>query len=546
MSRIVFVLALVGLFFSGGISAKEKTHKKKNQSSIYTGSLRYKKAGTFRERLARKINDIERVDHICKEYKIFQKTSGITPKELAQFEEWCMKKAYYIGSKHYNHKLIFESLPKLAQNSKFKKAFWNFIIAIRPEELLSNELSRPCKRVTILYTGSFGGGHSSPAKAIGAFLEEKGIHVQLIDIDDLENLYSPQVEGFKKGDVYGEIFQKRGDTKKAAELWRKLDKAQTPEMRKYLGDLKKYISDFHADHIFAVAHQKPSLAYVSYQLGIPLTYVHTDHVFHRNLVPIIKEQALLKHSLIHFTALSSSRSFVKGLYKQLKVPLQKPPKKIEQQLLRMDFPVRESFKPVTKKKMDALREKLGVPSRAIMCKLAMGQNATTEQMNRILKQLMKEEENLKRAIYFFVICGKNTSLQQKLTKFVHTNIKTHSNVHFKICGFMEEKEMAEIDCAADIWITKPGGSTCAELLQTQKQMLYVISKSHSWEVTNAEYLKKHRLAEKLDCKKPIIKQILRRYKFEKKLNYKTLKKPDWKGQLTKIIAGTAKPSRFHS
>src|SRR5262249_23178874 len=143
---------------------------------------------------------------------------------------------------------------------------------------------------------------------------------------------------------------------------------------------------------------------------------------------------------------------------------------------------------------------------AIVCKLAMGANGLAIDIKKILKRIVREEKRLKRPLNVFVICGKNEDLKEQLKHYSRAKGK----ITISIMGFLEEKQMADIDRVSDVWITKPGGSTSAELVQTQKQMLYEINPAHPWERCNAHYLESLHLAKKLTPNRSIIDQIKNR------------------------------------
>ncbi len=475
------------------------------------------KSASFREQLAHKLPDIERVDQIVREYNQLSKKVRLKNKTAKVFKKWLCEKSVFIGSNYYNHNLLFKRIKKLKKNRKFTTAYQEFITNLRKNARgwSSNRHSQH-KRISILFTGAYGGGHRAPTMAIRNYLESKGHKVQLIDVDEVENRYSPTINGYTKADIYAEIYQKQNDPEKARKLTRQINAAQKIEDKKYLADIRHDILSFEPDHIIAVAHHKPKLAYISYMLGIPMTYVHTDHGFNKILMPLLKEQKRLKTPLVHFAMLDKDPMFKK--------------KPLKKQLERLDFPVRKSFAPATKNEKNAIRDKLQVPHNAHVVKLAMGQNGLSDDIKSILNRIQREEKKLKKELHVFVVCGKNAQLKADLDAF-----PAKGKVHVHTLGFLEEKEMAEIDKASDVWITKPGGSTSAELVQTQKQMLFEINEAHPWEQKNAKFLQKLGLAKKLAKKGSIVTQIQKSIQRHKKLNLQKLPLSLWQLQLDEII-----------
>ena len=104
-----------------------------------------------------------------------------------------------------------------------------------------------------------------------------------------------------------------------------------------------------------------------------------------------------------------------------------------------------------------------------------------------------------------------------------------------VLGFLDAAEMAKVAKISDVWITKPGGSTTAELIQTQKQMLYIASPEHPWELANADYLEKLQLAGHFDDRSSVVGQIKRRLQIHQDLNLASLPKSDWEAQVEAIL-----------
>lgn len=491
----------------------------------------------LREVLAKRLNDIERAEEIDKNYKKLTEKADISQKVRGLFKQWIVEKSYFLGSKYYDHDLVYRRLPWLKKNKKFQESFKRFVHRISSSYTLNSRevSSKHKKRVTIVYNGSAGGGHKSPATALAHFLQKRGHAVQFIDADVLIDHYSPTVKGYTRTEIYSEIFQKEGNPKKASALRKIIDKRHKPENRKYMRDLKRKVRKFKPDHIFAVAHHRPEFSYISYQLGVPMTYVHTDHVFNKNLFGLLAEQVHLKKKLITFSALSSERAFVENVFDKFKLKGKELPFSIRKQLVRLDFPVRESFHPVTKKQIEHIRNELHIPQFAIVCKLAMGQTGFENEIKDILKRLIDEEKKVHRPIYVFVVCGTNEHLKKDIEKFAKKHLSKHSHVHIIPRGYMNEQEMAQVDQISTVWMTKPGGSTCAELVETQKQMLYVFAPHHVWEKTNAKYLRGLNLAAPLSTKKSLVHQIKRRVVIHNRMNLKKLPRTEWQQQAIRIL-----------
>jgi UDP-N-acetylglucosamine:LPS N-acetylglucosamine transferase len=492
---------------------------------------------SLRRDMANALPDIERVDEILAQYDKLKEQKKFSKKSARAFEQWLCTKSIFLGSAFYDHNLVYKKFTHLSKDKKFKKAYDAFVKGIAsPHKPAVKPHLKQHKKITVLYTGSYGGGHKIPATALTTHLEKHGHTVQLIDVDAISDRYSPVIEGFTRGQIYQEVFQKQGNAKRAHTLGKMIDAAQRTSQKRYLTDLRKMIADFGSDHIFAAAHHRPKLSYLSFYLGIPMTYLHTDFVFHRQLVPILTEQMKLKRKPVSFVSLSKEDSFLKNIYEGLKIKKKgKLPAAARKQIVPVGFPVRPSFVPVTKEQVNNIRDKLKIPHEAIVCKLAMGQNGLAREIRDILTRLFKEEKKLSEPFHLFVICGKNDLLREDIQKLVKESLGKNSLITVHLMGFLDEQEMAQIDKASDVWITKPGGSTCAELIKTQKQMLYVLNKHHSWELVNANYLKKLKLGGIFSTKKSIVSQVKERIREGNKVDHSKLPKNNWEQKAIDVL-----------
>ena len=103
-------------------------------------------------------------------------------------------------------------------------------------------------------------------------------------------------------------------------------------------------------------------------------------------------------------------------------------------------------------------------------------------------------------------------------------------------GFLEEKQMSDVAKAADIWITKPGGSTTSEAHYMEKPVLFVLSESHKWEEKNGRLLKRVGLGKKFEPQLPIISQINDLIEHRKGSEQIQLKAYDWKNKVNSILS----------
>lgn len=500
-----------------------------------------------RKELAKRLNDINRVDKIVYDYATQVQNKIPDPKNRELFEQWMIGISYFLGSPYYNHDLFFRHQsqnPFFSNNLEFKIAFDDFVNSIQKHSTpLHNTLktAKKIKNIAILYPGTGGGGHKAPAMAMAKALEQKGHRVKLLDIDEFEKPYDPKIGGLTRGEIFSKIYQQEGNVAKAYQMWTEGDKKQPIESRRFMKDLSDAIRDFDTDHMFVVAHHQPEHTSIAYQLGIPATYVHTDNEFHANLQDINLNQQELKKPLVSFTALSDQSDFYHNLLtREGKKHYNELPQKVKKQMVRMNFPVRQSFQPVTKKEKMAIRRTLGIDENATVVKLAMGANGIPKDIKDIMERIKKEEQEAKKPIHVLVVCGANKALKDELDQMVKQGFNKGA-VKFQILGFLNEHEMSQYDKSSDVWITKPGGSTSAEAHKMRKQMLYVPNHHHLWELTNAQMLEKENLAKELNNGQSLMKQIDERARIGDKVEYLRDKQADWTKQLAKIVDNAASP-----
>ncbi|MBA2367655.1 MAG: hypothetical protein H0V82_01355 [Candidatus Protochlamydia sp.] len=496
--------------------------------------------------LAKKLNDIERVDKIIYDYAVL-KDKIPEPENQKLFEKWMGGIAYFLGSPYYDHQLFFRHQDQnsyFSHDPEFKAAYNTFVNSIQQHSTPLHKTfntAEKVKNIAIMYPGTGGGGHKAPATAMAKSLEKQGYKVKLLDSDEFERPYDPKIGGLCRGEIFSKIYQQAGDMEKACQMWEEGNCEQKIEDRRYMKDLTEALKEFDADHLFVVAHHQPEHTSLAYQLGLPTTYVHTDNEFHNNLQEVSLNQQELARPLVSFTSLSDNSEFYhyllnhegKGHYNEL-------PPEVKKQMVRLNFPVRESFQPVTKAEKGEIRQKLGIAEDATVVKIAMGANGIPKDIKEMIGRLKNEEHTVHKPLHVLIACGANESLKKEL-EYLNAQTVPPSPVSFQILGFLDEKEMAEFDKASDVWVTKPGGSTSAEAKQMRKQVLYVPNHHHLWELTNARALEKDNLAEELKAEESMISQINRRAEIGEHVEYLASQNEPWAGQLASIVHQTALP-----
>ena len=479
--------------------------------------------------LAKKLTDIDRAKAIVQAYKIHLKPKLSLPSRI-RCEKLLLDYAYCLGSKAFNHELISD---KLNLNEQGKTAFISFVAAIRYVERAAQTqaTATKVKKFVVLYPGFAGGGHKAPAEAIASQLRSLGHEVKLIDTDQLAKNFQPEMCGLKLGQLFSEITLKEGNGFKGGFMQELTRRGNPVEAERKMDPVREELEGFSPDHIFTVAHHMPQYSYLAYRLNTPMTYVHTDYEFCRELEKVVKTQVGSEKPLVRYSrpeTMSKEGFFEKRLSCYFSPYT---PKQLDKQSVLLEIPVRPSFKSVPNKKQRRIKNALGVPSSAQLCKLAMGKNGNAKDIIEILSHIYKEKDQIKKRLHVIVVCGTNKELVGQLNNYLKKhNFGPMCKVEIK--GLLEEKEMAELDQAANVWIVKSGGSTISEAAEMHKQILYV--PKYRWEEKNGRVNEEMGLAARYDNKKSILAQILTRTLCAR--SQPNFVRPDWKMQLQKIIA----------
>ncbi len=502
----------------------------------------------LRNNLAKALNDYHRANSLVLAFS--NHIQKVLPQEYCDlFIRWMSQNAYYLGSRSFDHSLVFKDCPDLhwyfSQNKSFAVRYLQFVLEIVNLIPLNQSLSNQISKVAILYPGQSGGGHRAPAMALKEYLQECNLQVLCIDISEVQDKYSPIVQGYKRSQIYPEIIQKQGDSKKAKELRKLLSEKFYPGMRNAFCEVRKDLEDFGAQYIFSIAHHKPKLATLAYQLNIPMTIVHTDHVFQPKLVKIAKRQLNLKKPLISFTKTSNERLFFANLEKIGEVAIKviqglngkkryvlTP--KMKSMVAPMGIPIRKSFFGVSPEQVRSIREKLGISSDATCAMLTMGQNGVQKEVLSIVQKCIEEKDLLSKPLCVVIVCGKNEELKNAVDELIES-VPKEGFLSFLSMGFLDENDMADIAKASDVWVTKPGGSTTSEAHFMEKPVLYVLLDSHKWEEKDAQLLKRVGLGRAYNSKSSIAEQITSLVEHREQSGPIAIKAFNWKENVNAIL-----------
>jgi UDP-N-acetylglucosamine:LPS N-acetylglucosamine transferase len=499
----------------------------------------------FEKELAEKLMDTNMANHISS-----QLHQHIAPKALGLYKgdlvlhEWREALKYYaplLGAdpdymlatfKEHAHEDVKQFINNHPEEAK------QFFQGIAQSEQSQNKgLTNKSKKIVILDSSS-GGGHIATAEAVKKMMEARGFKAQIINQDELRKERDPLIVGGVKykgqamsmAEVYNRVFQQDNDSNAAHQLWSLGNEIRKFEPNREAQSLVETIRKINPAMIFSVATHHPEHASLSNRTGIPLKYVHTDFDFNNALVSMADK---VDKKLINFWVNADDTEILQG--KKIgnwEVPLAHLKDRGVIQVC--GYPLRPSFvRETDPKKLAAIKNQKNIPSDHRVALLAMGRQGIRDHIVKYMRLLQDPNQQMDKPLHLVVVCGKNADLKKELEDYVKGLLphEKNPNVHFKIEGFVEEKDMADYFKVADALISKPGGATAAEAAAMGVPLLSC--EPHPWEYPNQEYLKRHGLAEKLesdDTFRSQLQDLMQRK--EEGISYQPL---DWKKQFATLI-----------
>lgn len=299
------------------------------------------------------------------------------------------------------------------------------------------------KKKILILSASTGGGHNRAARAIEEELSKLDIDCEIIDSLKFVSKMVDKVisTGYEKSALYtpkayGQMY-KISDT----DIVRKgMDKNL---ILKYMTSrLEKLLKEKRPDGVIGT-HPFPVMALSKLkeknEMHIPLYSVITDYTIHSAHVAkevdgyIVGDEYV--KSLLEYNNVSTDKIYTYG------IPIEK----------RFLDPV-DSL---------AFKNDLGLNDKFTV--LLMGGSFGAGNITDVLKDLISIKEN----IQIIIVCGRNTSLLLKVTKFIKThNIKEKEII---VMGFTEK--MNALMSISDCIITKPGGLTTTECILKEVPMI---------------------------------------------------------------------------
>lgn len=353
------------------------------------------------------------------------------------------------------------------------KTFSVYIIYFSIFYLLS--FSAEAKKILILYST---GGHSTAAKAISQMIRSDDPTAEIISYD------------FKlQGTKFGYAFYDHGYDLLSRHaswinsfgmnlLWIKGELIDASNNSNFLiptENLKNYIKSISPDIIinthFISAAILAELRKQGEFLDIPIAWTHLDHVdnnYYRSLGHQLDMTFLPTDKM--------AQNWEKVIDKS--------------KLAASGIPILPSMiQPVNKNLRHSILEKIGFdPENKTI--LLLGGSMGALSFQKIIENIMRKSFSGK-LLQVIAVCGRNEILRSQLeswaSKFPDTALKLYTT------GFIPLDETRNLQTAADIIISKPGGLTSFELLSSQTPVIFTESIG-SQETRNANFMKSENAA----------------------------------------------------
>ncbi len=474
-------------------------------------------SNSLESKLAKKLDDIDRARLLISFYAKITKTLSTEDQHL--FQNWLVKYCLFLSNAASKETRLLEELNSEAfQVAGFKEQILEFLKGL--DEPLP--LQEGAKRVAILYTGSGGGGHKAPAMAMREKLILEGYTVETIDIDEVEKKFEPTIFGRGYEDIWTEFYQQRNLPTLARWMWELHHLLYRSEWRKTNQVVRNKLKAFNPSLIFSVADHKPQLASLAYILNRKMIIVHTDNKFSSKLTEIARIQTIFKNTFVQFTkpTIEVSANYKKNLPDIAGV---------KEQIIDLQIPVRQGFKPITLSQQNEIKKELGLNAEVKVCLIMMGNNGIDTEIRSILSKIYEERLEMNERLHLIFVCGRNQALADELSSFKKFEA---SNISMEVHGFLDGPQMVKVAQAADVWITKMGGSTSSEALAARKQTLAVSIPSHPWEDKNALLTQKYNLSTPFNKNQKVLPQI----KTACQRPRPTCDIPDWEKQFMEILS----------
>lgn len=497
------------------------------------------------------------------------------PKVLVlKLDRWFYEHAHLLGSKKVpalgillNHGDLHADI---ARHPELREGLLSLFTGI--QEFLSGDYHRNASedssrkmKVLIITTSGFGGGHFSSADAASTYLKSKYNDIDVVMYDTKKQHQDKDVMyratgSFHAESIYDDILIKDNNQEKALAYWSVLSTMKHFIPDRSIETLMTEVRNERPDLILSFIHNRPEYISLSYSFDIPLHIVSTDFELQHLLYEFVQSAS---PKLVRILASTKHTNYFQGLFEFTKKPFMKGffadtiLKGLEDYLHNhaswdgfkrkapifdvMGIPVRkEIVENRDPSYLAQIRRKYNLDSSSKVITIAMGKQGGGN-VEQIVKEISEEESSFTQPVDFFVVCGKNKVLASKIRDFSKTFSST--NIKFHVHEFLNASEVSDLLNLSHFLISKPGGATTAEVLETNTPLL-AYSALH-WEKANFDLLRDLDLGfspSELNGFIPAIHHLLSR---EKPSNSATHLRENWKENLDRHISAIKKSLISH-
>ncbi len=192
-------------------------------------------------------------------------------------------------------------------------------------------------------------------------------------------------------------------------------------------------------------------------------------------------------------------------------------------ITKSSYPVDDSFSSsIDKKGIESIKNHYGIPVESKLVTISMGAQGVGGEIEAYIrafvddakKQLEMNPQSELPNVSIMALCGKNTQLANSVVNAFNESIEAIDNESIKESvvnafsikpqGWVQSgKPMAELMKASDLFVSKPGGRTVAELESSKTPTSLKVLPSHFWEFGNVAFMKEQGLASTTDDGQPL-------------------------------------------
>ncbi|MDD9949979.1 MAG: hypothetical protein OXT67_00285, partial [Zetaproteobacteria bacterium] len=200
--------------------------------------------------------------------------------------KWIFDKSIYLGVSAERMESLFLYDSFLAEvwhaDDKFRqivRCFFDQIVQLS-SPMPKTPLEGRKKRLQLVVTSGFGGGHLTAGRAMQSVLSQAGYDVRLEDTLHLGQSQDPLfvfTGGLHEETVYERYVQQQSDMGLALKVWDLFNRLRRFIPSESNALLEQRIREFKPDMILAPIHNRPELYQLAYSLDVPLALVSTDY-----------------------------------------------------------------------------------------------------------------------------------------------------------------------------------------------------------------------------------------------------------------------------